>query len=130
VDTLSIFIENATINHSKATSGERCHLNFMDLYACKLTWFENSDSASKKDKGLTRESFGANVSRFVPSVFDVFFKTTTISNTVVSLRRFMVAPSAWWLGLTCGRLSKLAIPMQHVDTRSASTAASMSLALP
>jgi hypothetical protein len=37
VDTLSIFIENATINDSKATSGERCHLNFMDLHACKLT---------------------------------------------------------------------------------------------
>ena len=46
----------------------------------KLTWVDNLDSASNKNDGLNRESFGANVSYLALGVFNVLCK---ITNTMV-----------------------------------------------
>ncbi len=49
----------------------------------KLTWVDNLDSASNKNDGLNRESFGANVSCLALSVFNLLCKIITIANTMV-----------------------------------------------
>ena len=83
VETLSITINNATINNSQAISGERCCPQCMNLNANKLTWVDNLDSASEKNKGLTRESFGANVSYLPLSVFKFDRNIIRITNSIV-----------------------------------------------
>jgi hypothetical protein len=95
VETLSITINNATINNSQAISGERCCDQCINLNVNKLTWIENLDSASKKDKRLTRESFGANVSHLDHGVFNLLCNIIAITNTVIcTLFRCTAAPSA------------------------------------
>jgi hypothetical protein len=61
----------------------------------KLTWVDNLDSASKKDKRLTRESFGANVSYLAHGVFNLFCNVIANTNTVIcTLFRCTAAPLA------------------------------------
>jgi hypothetical protein len=85
VETLSITINNATINNSQAISGERCFDQCINSNVNKLTWIENLDSASKKDKRQTRESFGANVSYLAHGVFNLLCNITAIINTMICI---------------------------------------------
>jgi hypothetical protein len=95
VETLSITINNSSINNSQAISGERCRAQCMNLNANKLTWVDNLDFASKKDEGLTSESFGANVSYLALGVFHLLCNIVAITNTIIcTLFRCTAAPSA------------------------------------